>query len=301
MANGRVVVPAPAFTPSQYGLLSVASDRTAEFNANPNTSHWGAGITWEPLCPDAFTTYDECVAVTGVGVTPAPPAKSATFVNVRQAATPFTVFVRKDCSIPTFWDQASGQVAEALTDAEAFQVEQAFWTGVAGAQTVVYPHLAANAALVSDRDSLQIAATTVTSGAVNVIRAFGALEQAAMECLNGAATLHVTVATAAALVAWSQIRLVGGIYYTALGNKVSVGAGYTGSSPAGVAATPASTWMYATGPVFYARGPLMEFSSRDSVTLSTNSLSQMAERTYVVGFNCCLLAAEANLTLTITG
>ena len=295
-----MVVPAPAFTPSQYGLLSVAEDRTAIFDANPNTSHWGAGIIWQPLCPDGSTTYDECLTVTGAGAPPPPPAKDTTFDNVRQAATPFTVYVRKDCSIPTFWDEATGQITESLTESEAFEVEQAFWTGQAGAQGVVFPHLADDTPLVVDRDTLQLAADVVdTGGAVDIVQAFGALEQAAVECMRGAVVLHVTVAAAAALIAWDQITARSGVYYTALGNKVAIGAGYTGSSPAGVASTPASTWMYATGPVFYARGPLMDPSPVQSVGLSTNSMEMLAERTYVVGYSCCLLAVETDLTLTI--
>lgn len=291
-----MVVPAPAFTPSQYGLLSVARDMTGEFPA-----HWEAGIIYTPLCPEGDSTYDECVIVTGVGATPEPPAKAATFDNVRQAATPFTVYARKDCAIPTYWNEATGQVAEAVTDSEAFEVERAFWTGTVGGQTVAYPHLAANAPLVQDRDTLQLAATTVAGGAMNVILGLGLLEAAAMECTQGQATLHVPVSVATHLIAWNLIRLQGGRYVTELGNPVAIGNGYTGSSPTGAAATNASTWAYATGPVFYARGALREFAPVESVVLSTNNLDQMAERTYVVGYSCCLLAKELNLTTTISG
>lgn len=296
MANGRVVVTAPAFTPSQYGLLSVARDMTAEF-----PTHWGAGVIWSPLCPEGDSTYDECVSVTGVGATPAPPVKAATFDNVRQAATPFTVYVRKDCSIPTFWNEATGQVDEALTASEAFEVEAAFWTGNAVATKVVYPHLAANAELIADRDTLQFAASVVAGGAMNVILGIGLLEQSAMSCAQGQVTLHVPVSVATHLIAWNLIRLQGGRYVTELGNPVAIGNGYTGSSPAGVAATSASTWAYATGPVFYARGPLIDISPRESVVLSTNTLDQMAERTYVVGYSCCLNAVALDLTKTISG
>lgn len=296
MANGRVVVTAPAFTPSQYGLLSVARDMTAEF-----PPHWEAGIIYTPLCPDASTTYDECVIVTGVGATPEPPAKSATFVNVRQGATPFTVYARKDCSIPTFWNEATGQVAEAITAAEAFQVEQAFWTGNAGGQKVAYPHLAANGAITQDSDTLQLAATVIAGGALNIILGLGLLEAAAMDCVQGQVTIHVPVSVATHLIAWNLIKIQGGRYVTELGNPVAIGNGYTGSSPAGAAATNASTWIYATGAVFYARSALREFAPRESIVRSTNTLQQMAERSYVVGYTCCLLAKELDLTKTISG
>lgn len=296
MANGRVVAPAPAFTPSQYGLLSVARDMTGEM-----PSHWEAGITYMPLCPYGDSTFDECVVVTGAGATPEPPVKAATFNNVRQAATPFTVYVRKDCSIPTFWNEAAGQVAEALTDAEAFEVEQSFWTGTAANATVAYPHLAANAALVQDRDTLQLAATVVPGGSLNVVLGFGLLEAAAMACTQGQATIHVPVSVASALIAWQVIKLQGGRYVSVLGNPVAIGNGYSGSSPTGAAATNASTWIYATGPVFYARSALREFAPRESIVRATNTMQQMAERTYVVGYSCCLLAKEIDLTKTISG
>lgn len=300
VANGRVVVPAPAFTPSQYGLFSVAEDVTAEFEGTQGVGqHWAAGIIWQPLCPAGATTYDECITTDGDSPPPAPPAKSATFSNVRQGATPFSVFFRKDCSIPTYWDEAAGEVREALTVAESFEVEQAFWTGVTGAQKIVFPHLAADAEVVVDRDTLQLEADEVTATAVDIVQGFGMLEAAAMACLRGQVTLHVPVDAASALVAWDLIRLDGARYVTALGNLVAIGAGYTGSAPDGTDATPASTWLYATGPVFYARGPLQEFAPDFSVALSVNTLEQMAERTYVVGYSCCLLAAEIDLTITI--
>lgn len=296
MANGRVVVPAPAFTPSQYGLLSVARDMTGEF-----PSHWGAGIIYQPLCAGTASTFDECLVVTGVGASPMPATKAATFTSVRRAATPFTVISRKDCSAPTFWDDAPDEVAEALTEGEGWQVERAFWTGTVDSQVgISHPHLAANAELIVDLDTLQTAATVVTGAPVDIVMGLGLLEQALANCYQGDGVIHAPASLGSALIAWGLIRLVGGRYETTNGNLVAIGRGYDGTSPAG-ATTSGVAWMYATGAVFYARSPLREFSRTEMFDRNTNTLDALAERTYVVGWDCCHLAIPIDLTATISG
>lgn len=292
MANGRVVVPAPAFTPSQYGLLSVARDMTGEFD-----SHWAAGITYQPLCAGTSSTFDECLVVTGVGASPEPAAKAATFTSQRRAATPFTVISRKDCSAPTFWNDAPDEVAEALTEGEGWQVERAFWTGNVDSQSGInHPHLQANAAIVVDLDTLQTAATVVTGVALDIISGLGLIEQALADCYQGQGVIHVPASLGASLAAWGLIHLDGGRFVTTNGNLVAIGRGYTGTSPAGVAATPTATWIYATGAVFYARSPLREFSRTEMFDRNTNTVDALAERTYVVGWDCCHLAIPINMT-----
>lgn len=296
MANGRVVVPAPAFTPSQYGLLSVARDMTGEFN-----THWAAGITYQPLCAGTASTFDECLVVTGVGASPEPAAKTATFTSQRRGATPFTVISRKDCSAPTFWNDAPDEVAEALTEGEGWQVERAFWTGTIDSQVgISHPHLAANAALVVDLDTLQTAATVVTGNAVDIVQGLGLLEQALANCYQGQGVIHVPASLGSAMAAWGLIHIEGGRYVTENGNLVSLGRGYTGSSPAGASVT-GTQWMYATGAVFYARSPLRAFSQVEGFDRASNTLDQLAERTYVVGWDCCHLAIPIDLTATVSG
>lgn len=295
MPNGRVIVPAPPFTPLGSGLLAVANDMTAQFDP-----HWEAGVIWQPLCAYPGSTYDECLAVTGSGSTPQPPQKEATTENVRRAATPFTVYVRKDCSAPGFWNRAPGEVDEGLTEAEAWQVERTFWTGLAGGQRVAYPHLAADADLFDDDDQLQLEADEVTDAPVNVIEGLGLLEQGLADCYQGQGVIHVPSGLASHLTAWGLMTRVGNRYITSAGNLVAVGHGYPGTAPDG-SSTDDVLWMYATGAVFYARSVLRSFTPTESFDRSDNTLEQMAERTYVVGWDCCLLAAEIDITLTISG
>ena len=106
MAAGRALINPPPFTPHAYGLLGAAADVTANAPA-----HWEAGLTWQPLCAAAAVTFDECLVVTGAGEVAEPATKTASFDSLRRGATPFTVYARKDCSAPTYWNDAAAQTA----------------------------------------------------------------------------------------------------------------------------------------------------------------------------------------------
>ncbi len=295
--SGRQLIDPPAFTAPGYGLLSVAQDVTARAGA-----HWEAGVIWQPLCAAAGVTFDECLVVTGAGLSPEPAVKAATFVSQRRAATPFTVYARKDCSIPTFWNDASAEVSEGLTEGEAWQVERAFWTGTAGGVTGVnHPHLAANATIMSFGDTLQTAATIITTGGpVDLVEGLGRLEAALADCYQGIGVIHIPASLGPTL-ALDMLYLVrGGRYYTPNGNLIALGRGYPGTSPAGVA-TAGTAWIYATGAVFYARSPLREIASKSSVDRATNTLEQLAERTYLLGWDCCHLAIPISLGGVVAG
>ncbi len=295
MVNGRVTVPAPAFTPLSYGLLSVAQDMTSQFD-----SHWEAGITWMPLCSTPDSTYDECLTVTGVGAVPEPEAKSTTFSNVRRAATPFTVYARKDCSTPTFWEELPEQIREAVFQGEGWQVERSFWTGIsAGAAGVVHPHLASAAELIHDLDILELEVDDVSASPVHVREGLGLLEEGLANCYRGQGVIHVPVALATHLIAWGLIRQIEGRWVSPAGNLVSIGAGYLGSSPStpGIV-TSEVRWMYATGAVFYARSNLRDFTRTEMLDRDDNTIEALAERTYVVGWDCCLLGVPIDVSQT---
>lgn len=290
MASPRVLIDPPAFTPAAYGLLAVAQDRTATMPA-----HWEAGITWQPLCAEAGVTFDECLVVTGVGAIPEPAAKAATFEGVRRGATPFTVYARKDCSAPTWWTDAEAETAEGLTEGEAWQVERAFWTGAAGGRTgVVHPHLAANASLIDDSDTLQTAATVTVAAAVDLVEGLGRLEAALADCYQGVGVIHIPAVLGPQLAHDMLAIPRGGKLLTPNGNLIALGRGYPGTSPAAVATT-GTAWIYATGAVFYARSPLRPVTPTEALDRDDNTLAQLAERTYVLGWDCCHLAAAISI------
>lgn len=292
----RLTVPPPTFTPTPNGLLSVVQARFDE-----QDPHWRFGVTYQPLCGNASTTYDACLAVTGTGGPPLPGAKSATASNTARGATPFTVFAEFDCS-PAAWDEQAAQLAEqALTRYESAQVERAFWTGVAGGKTVAFPHLAADAEVLdSSAILLQTAATPVTGAVLDIVEGLGRLESALASCLNGAGVIHVPVVLGAALDGWGLLHKDGPRWRTANGNLVALGAGYPGTGPDGTTPTNAA-WMYATGPVFAYRSGVETMPPASIVDRSTNTVAGIAERTYVLGWDCCHYAVLISTGGDITG
>lgn len=300
MAGLRQFVDPPAFTPTPYGLLT-----TVEFPPKDGV-HWENGITYQPVCGNAASTYDECIAVTGVGG--APPGASTFNVNTvsvaPRGATAFTVMVEFDCAAVGN-AQARKTAETAMAGSETWQVERSFWTGFAGTgasglQSVVWPRLAANAAWSDPQGILmQTAAVNVTGVAtdvLNMVEALGLLEGALADCYNGAGIIHVPQHALATLDAWGLVHPRGPVLYTQAGNKIAVGAGYPGTSPAGAARAQDKTWLYATGAIFALRGEiLIRASDTQSFDKQKNTIKMIAERRYVLGWDCCHFAVNAGL------
>lgn len=286
MAGARQIVDPPAFSPLPYGLWDATQVRSAD------SPHWQNGVTWVERCPDGGTTYDECLAVTGTGgPPPEPPAKADNVDQTFRGATPFTVVAEFDCS-PVGLRDAETVASDALARVEQQQVEAAFWTGSAGAQTVVFPHLAADTEVLDAQDIvLQTAASPAVTGA-DAAQALGELEADLATCYAGQGIIHVPRVALPTLAAWNLVEERDGRLYTTAGNLVVVGGGYTGSGPDGAAPADGTAWIYATGAVFGYRGDVQVRSPRESIDRSANTMRMIAERTYVLGFECCLLAAH---------
>lgn len=285
MAGARQIVDPPAFTSLPNGLWDAAQKPTID---NP---HWQQGITWIERCPTGGTTYDECLSVTGTGAPPEPAAKTDNVDQTFRGATPFTVVAEFDCS-PVGLNDAATVAADALARVEQQQVEAAFWTGTAGGQTLVFPHLAADAEVLDAQDIvLQTAASTAVTGA-DAAQALGELEDQLGDCYAGQGIIHVPRVVLPTLAAWNLIVERDGRLQTTAGNLIVVGGGYTGSAPDGSTPAAGTAWIYATGAVFGYRGDVQMSSPRDSIDRSANTMRMIAERTYVIGFECCLLAAH---------
>ena len=283
MARQLIELPT-TFTSLPYGLWDSLQ------TPGPDGAHWQQGITWEDRCPTGDTTYDECLAVTGTGAPPEPPAKTANVVQESRGATPFTVYARFDCS-PIGLGDAQTVAQDALARVEQLQVEEAFWTGVAGGQAVVFPHLAADTENLDGEIVLQPVATPVVTGA-DVATALGLLEQELAECYAGQGLIHVPRSVLPTLAAWNLIEVVDGRLVTTAGNLVVAGGGYSGTGPDGVAPADGTTWIYATGAAWGYRSNVFFSQVRDSLNRSSNTLQMLAERNYLIGFECCLLAAH---------
>jgi hypothetical protein len=293
VAGPRLIVNPPTFTPAPYGLLSVAQEAT------PDGPHWQNGITWQASCPSPLSrsTYDECIAVTGSGDSPPEPAAKTDNVDLAyRGATPFTVYAKFDCSLSGM-DDALRIAKSTLAQGESWHVERSFWTGLADGRVVVFPHLAANAELIDAQSiELQSAAVVVTGSPVDVATGLGLLEAALADCYNGVGVIHIPVKLLPTLQAWGLVVAQNGKLRTLNGNLVAAGGGYPGTSPSGAAPGTGEAWMYATGAVFMYRGEVQIPSDKVSaINRTTNTREMIAERTYVLGWDCCHHAVLVDL------
>ena len=300
MANPRQNVAAPAFTPSPFGLLSVVQTPT------PADAHWQNGITYQSQCVITMgaLTYDECLAVTGVSgfAPPAPAAKTPTVALTTRGATPFTTYAKFDCA--AVGNPDAQQIAEqALAQSGSWQVERAFWTGnLSPTVTGVFPHLAANAQVLSiDGAVLQSPAVTGGATAVDIVEGLGYLEQQLADCYNGVGVIHVAARVLPTLDAWGLVKRQGNALTTLAGNRVAVGAGYPGTSPSGGAPTATTSWIYATGAVFAYSSAVRVLNGDGAVDRTENTIRMIAERTYVLGWDCCHAGALVSLGVPIDG
>jgi hypothetical protein len=271
--------------------------------ATGDNIHWQNGVTWESRClsPMGNTTYDECIVVTGAGEAPPQPNAKTDVVNLTlRGSTPFTPFAKFDCS-PVGNGDAAKIANDALTQSEPWQIERAFWTGAADGKTVVFPHLAANATVV-DAQSIQLqspASIVVTGAAVDIVTGLGLLEAALADCYNGVGVIHVPVKVLPTLDAWGLVKAYNGILKTLNGNLVAAGAGYPGTSPAGAAPATGESWIYATGAVTMRRGDIKTFTLSESINRGNNTIEMIAERTYVLGWDCCHFAILVDIGVPI--
>lgn len=282
--------------PSPYGLLSVA-----QFPAAGDT-HWQAGVTWQSVCVTGLggTFFDPCVSPFTSGGSSTDPGQFTPTTQLQlRGATAFLVYAEFDCS-PVGNAEAERIGNAALQQATGWQAERAFWTGTAGGQGIVYPHLAHNGAAVFDSSTsmpvlMQSAVVTGGSATTDIVEGLGYLEKQIANCNGGVGVIHVPVEALPTLDAWGLVKVNGQVLRTLNGNKVAVGAGYPGSAPSGAPAAAGTSWIYATGPVFGYAGTVRVTPTREALDRTENTIRMIAQRPYVLGWNCCHAAALVQL------
>jgi hypothetical protein len=256
--------------PMPYGLFSAFTLRPA------NADRWESGVlfelgTCEPA--DAIGQW-QCSPGTTVGL------EKNLDPNTPEAgeATPFTVYGHFQCSpVGYSQEQAQALADDHLRTREEARVEQAFWTGDAG-----------------NTPSLEDAGTTtVGAGTVDVVAGLGLLESFIGTNYGSLGVIHMTRATATALLSRNALLISGGRLTTALGTPVAAGAGYPGTGPAGEAAAAGTQWMFASPALFGYRSDIFTSSNRagDLFDRRVNDLYAVAERSYLLGFDPCGVAA----------
>lgn len=153
-----------------------------------------------------------------------------------------------------------------------------------------------DAATGEDPDPRWPAATdiTPTGGAVSAKVGMALLEGYAAGIYSGQPTLHLPYTVGSFLAGDKIIESQGGKFYTPLGAKVAVGAGYDfpNSGPTGTEPTNGERWLYATGEVMVARSDVITVSRQD---LTTNDIYALAERRYIAAVDC--FAAAIRVTV----
>lgn len=289
--NARTYVQPPIVTPAPYGLLSAVELRP------DGESFWRLGTTWQDTCPQGGSTIEPCYtsapAVTGTSF-----SKSANATRTNWGATPFTIYAEVDCSAPAFWDDKEAYVRTAFERVEQWQLERIFWTGtVDGVANAALPHLAATSAVTEQGlgyvTTLQLAATQVTGTAISAPMALGAVESALANCLRGVqGIIHISNDIASVLAEANLLVRDGPRLRTWNGNLVVVGNGYPRSGPDGSDPGLGYGWMFGTGPIFAYRSDIHVLLENNSALNRTdNTVKAIAERTYLLGYDCCLVAA----------
>jgi hypothetical protein len=282
VAGIRQIVDAPSQTLLPYGLLSVVEPLSVP------DMHWQQGVTWRARCDDIHVTYTETIAVTGSGgAPPAPPALSSTFTPGYRGATPFTVYTEFQSSpVETEAANLITLAEDSLNINAQYGVEKAFWTGLAeNSASVVWPHLAAAAQSV-DAAGILLQTVPVTGGPFKPADALGFLEKTLADCTPTIGVIHIPRRALPAFTLY--ISASGGRLKTANGNLVAAGAGYPGTSPAGAAPAASQCWVYATSQIFEVHSSVTSIRDVPStLDRSANTVSKIAERTYLLGWDCC--------------
>lgn len=257
----RHIVQPPIATPRRFGLFSQAEIRTAQLDATGVDEHWRLGIEWQSQnCAEVKVTTDNCL-VLGSDREGGNEKTPDAYCEVRSFA-PFTVYAYDDDDIPgaTLAQHEQNAIARLVND-EQRAVEANVWTAIlaeAGAPT-------------------DYTGNTAEMG-------LGALEAAWADLHGITPTVHLSVNAATVLA--SYLYREGGRMFTATGSPVIVGGGYFDAS--------VDTAVIAvTGPMVLYRSEIN--TQANAVNKATNQVSIIAERDYVVGWDCTALAATISL------
>lgn len=249
----------PAVTSRRFGLFSAVEPRTSTIEGGALDDHWRNGIVWQSqACAVAKVTQNACVDPEVAAKTP------DDYCGVFEF-DPFTVYAFNDDAVPgRTLDEHRADAVARLTNSEELAVEREVWS-----RLVTAAGLAFNATAFPHYHGLGYAEALLQSQ-------FGPL-----------GLLHMDHMTAQALT--SHLRVEGGRLFTNNGIPIIVGGGYHSGMPT---LSPTGT-IIATGPMVMYRG---EIDTRaNAVDKAVNRVSIVAERTYVIGWDCLALAVDVSL------
>jgi hypothetical protein len=269
--TGPVFVPNPVPLVDRYGLFTVA---TGPLSLPPVAR--GGGIQYETgTCVLPKSLEVECG--------PSDPVKEIESTPTVIVGTPFVVYSELTC----------GAVGLTSERARTFLMERL----KAGEQAVVENVFSMQAVGQSPGLSNNPDAFTVVASTEGVTASVAALEEAFYDIYGMPGTLHVPHLLGARLQQGGALRWDNGRWRTAAGTLVSIG-NYAGFDPVGAEPAAGLSWMYITGQVTIWRTPDSEVfipPYENSINRSTNQVSMVAEREYVITIDCTVLGTAVTL------
>lgn len=253
------LVEAPAPVPYRHGLFSVVEPRVVSPTGGVLDEHWRLGVTWQSqACSEAKETTGPCIDADVEGLTP------DEYCSVSEY-DPFTVYAYNDDAVPghTLVEHEANAIAR-LTAGEQLAAEKHLWTQIATAAG---------------------APTNLT--AFNLKYALGWVEQALAERYGSTGVIHMS--RLAAIMARDLLRVEGARLTTYGGTPVVAGGGYDVVG----ATTPTTATIFATGPLVMYRGEVD--TRQNAVDKAINSVSIIAQRDYVLGWDCVAFGADVTL------
>lgn len=264
------LVPALEGAPLPYGILSVSNLTEA------GIGHWQQGIEWESdLCgPASLYRCPTCAQNNGDTV----PVKEYTDEGVPlDSAAPFTVYASFACSPIGHWDDAEERARRALLSGEERALEAMVADGVHSYSRGLY-----------NASTIDITPTAGTP--VSVQAGVALLEQYIGENGKGQGVIlgarrDILLANATGKI----ISPVGDHLETFLGTPVAALSGINGKTgPGGDAPEANEAWLFALGskPRVLRSDVFLTSNRETSLDTDDNNLNILAERTYVVGWDC---------------
>lgn len=252
-------VSAPAVVPYRYGIFSVATPRVAQLDGAGVDDHWRLGVVWESeACGEASITYNSCIE-------PETPALITDRVCRLLEYPAFTVYAYNTDSIPgkTLVEHEQNAVAR-LLNGEQKAVEGQLWSQLLAADPVPTD-------------------MTAFPGWLGL----GYVEQAIAETYGSEGVIHMNRYAAAALAL--HLKVEGGMTRTLLGTPVVVGGGYD-PLPSPINST---ALIFGSGPLAIWRGDID--TRENAIDKALNDVSIVAQRDYVVGWDCFAVGARVEL------
>ena len=252
-------VAAPAVLPYRYGLFSVAEPRSAQLEGVTVDEHWRLGVEWvSEACSEALVTTGTCID---------PEVES--LITDRTCALfqfePFTLYAYNTDAIP----------GESLARHEANAIARLVNGEQRTAEQVLWQRL-----LVADPVPTDL---SMFPGWIGL----GWIEQQLASLYGSQGVIHMNAYAATALA--MHLRVEGSQMRTLLGTPVIVGRGYDPLQNPNVD----TAVIFGSGPVAMWRGDID--TRQSAVNKALNDVSIVAQRDYVLGWDCAAVSATISL------